>query len=88
VSRTFEATLSLTLKDKTTQGKVPIDTAIVAEMGLKPGEALRASMRGKEFTAKVSGSLKTPGLQVPMDIINALKLRDGQGVRVTVLGRA
>lgn len=88
MSRTFEATLSLTLREKTTQGKVPIDAAIVAEMGLKPGEALRASMRGKEFTGKVSGSLKSPGLQVPMDIINSLKLRDGQGVRVTVLGRA
>lgn len=87
-TRTFKATLSLALQGKTTQGKVPIDETIVKEMGLRPGETVRASMRGQEFQAKVFGSLRAPGLLVPMDVVRSLGLREGQGVRVTVLGRA
>ena len=88
MARTFRATLTLSLRGKSTEGKVPIDETIVDEMGLRPGEVLRASMRGTPFTGKVSGSLRSPGLQVPMDVVRSLGLRDGQGVRVTVHGRA
>jgi antitoxin component of MazEF toxin-antitoxin module len=45
-------------------------------------------MRGTEFTGKLHGSLNAPGLLVPIDIVRALGLRDGQGVRLTVHGRA
>jgi len=31
--------------------------------------------------------MQSPGLLVPLDVINALGLREGQGVRLTVLGR-
>jgi len=88
MARTFRATLTMSLQGKTTQGRVPIAEEVVEEMGLKPGETVRASMRGTDFTAKVFGSLKSLGLLVPMDIISSLGLRDGQGVRVTVHGRA
>jgi antitoxin component of MazEF toxin-antitoxin module len=88
VARTFRATISLSLQGKTTYGKVPIDSEVVEEMGLRPGEAVRASVRKTDFTGKVHGSLKTPGLLVPMDVVRALNLRDGQGVNVTVYGRA
>ncbi len=88
MARTFRATLTLSLHGKSTEGKVPIDETVVDEMGLKPGEVVRASMRGTQFTGKVSGSLRSPGLQVPMDVVRSLGLRDGQGVRVTVHGRA
>ena len=88
MARTFRATLSLSLQGKTTQGKVPIDEVVVQEMGLRPGEQVRASMRGTDFVGKVFGSLRAPGLLVPMDVVRALGLREGQGVRVTVHGRA
>lgn len=88
MATTFQATISLSLQGKTTFGKIPIEAAVVEEMGLRPGESLRASMRKTEFTGKVHGSLKSPGLLVPMEVVRALGLRDGQGVRVTVLGRA
>ena len=88
MARTFRGTLSLSLQGKTTQGKVPIDETVVQEMGLKPGEQVRASMRGTDFVGKVFGSLRAPGLLVPMDVVRALGLREGQGVRVTVHGRA
>jgi len=87
LARTFRATLSLSMQGKTTFGKVPIDSDVVDDLGLKPGETLRASMRGQHFTGKVHGSMKTPGLLVPMDVVNSLGLREGQGVRVTVHGR-
>ncbi len=87
MSRTFRATLSLSQQGKTTYGKVPIDSEVVEEMGLRPGETLRASMRGTQFTGKVFGSMRSPGLLVPLDVVRSLGLREGQGVRVTVLGR-
>jgi antitoxin component of MazEF toxin-antitoxin module len=83
VARTFRATVTLS----NSQARIPIATDVVEELGLRPGESLRASMRGTEFTGKVSGSLKTPGLVVPEDVVRALGLRDGQGVRLTVIGR-
>lgn len=88
MARTFKATLTLSMQGREALGKVPIDSEIVKEMGLKPGETLRASMRGKEFTGRVSGSLRSPGLTVPIDVVRSLNLREGQGVRVTVHGRA
>lgn len=88
MARTFKATLALSMQGREASGKVPIDTDVAKEMGLKPGETLRASMRGREFTGRVSGSLRSPGLIVPIDVIRSLNLREGQGVRVTVHGRA
>lgn len=76
------------MQGKEAQGKVAIDADVVKEMGLKPGETLRASMRGTQFTGRVSGSLRSPGLVVPIDVVRSLNLREGQGVRVTVHGRA
>lgn len=87
MARTFRATLSLSMQGKTAYGKVPIDGSVVEELGLRPGETLRASMRGTQFTGKVHGSMKSPGLLVPIDVVRSLGLRDGQGVRVTVHGR-
>lgn len=84
MARTFRATLSL----GSGGGKIPLDPEVVDELGLRPGETLRASLRGQEFTGKVSGSLKAPGLSVPPDVVRSLGLRDGQGVRVTVHGRS
>jgi hypothetical protein len=88
LARTFKATLSVSMQGKTTYGKVPIDEGVVDDMGLRPGETVRASMRGQQFDGKVFGSLKSPGLLVPIDVVRALGLREGQGVRVTVHGRA
>lgn len=88
MARTFRATLAMSEHGKASHGKVPLDPDIVAELGLMPGENLRASMRGTEFTGKVLGSLKTPGLLVPIEVVRNLGLREGQGVRVTVIGRA
>lgn len=85
--RTFKATLTLHLQGKTTYGKIPIEQTVVDDLGLRPGETVRASLRGQDFTGKVFGSLKTPGLLVPIDVVRALNLREGQGVRVTVHGR-
>lgn len=87
MARTFRATLSLSMQGKTAYGKVPIDETVVEEFGLRPGETLRASMRGTQFTGKVHGSMKSPGLLVPIDVVRSLGLREGQGVRVTVHGR-
>ena len=87
MARTFRATISISMQGKTTYGKVPIDAEVVDDMGLKPGESLRASMRGTNFTGKVFGSMKAPGLLVPIDVVRSLGLREGQGVRVTVHGR-
>lgn len=87
MARTFRATLSLANQGKTTFGKVPLDATVVEDLGLRPGESVRATMRGTEFTGKVHGSLSAPGLLVPLDVIRALGLREGQGVRVTVHGR-
>jgi antitoxin component of MazEF toxin-antitoxin module len=75
------------MQGKTAYGKVPIDETVVEELGLRPGETLRASMRGTQFTGKVHGSMKSPGLLVPIDVVRSLGLREGQGVRVTVHGR-
>ena len=68
--------------------RVPIAPEVAEELGLRPGESLRASLRGQEFTGKVSGSLRSPSLSVPLDVIKALGIRSGQGVRLTVHGRA
>ncbi len=87
MARTFRATLSISMQGKTTYGKVPIDAEVVDDLGLKPGETLRASMRGTNFNGKVFGSMKTPGLLVPIDVVRSLGLHEGQGVRVTVHGR-
>jgi antitoxin component of MazEF toxin-antitoxin module len=88
VSRTFRATLEIPAQSRGAHGRVTLAAEVVEELGLQPGESLRAVMRGTEFTGKVLGSQKSPGLQVPGDVLRALSLRDGQGVRVTVLGRA
>lgn len=88
MARMFRATLEMTMHGKSPFARVPIATEVVEELGLRPGDTLRASMRGTEFTGKVHGSLKTPGLLVPMDVVRTLGLREGQGVRITVLGRA
>jgi hypothetical protein len=68
--------------------RVPIAPEVAEDLGLRPGESLRASLRGTEFTGKVAGSLTSPSLLVPIEVINALGIRAGQGVRLTVLGRA
>lgn len=86
--RTYRATLSFSVHNQTQYGKVPIDEQVAADLGLKPGETIRASLRGTEFTGKVHGSMRAPGLLVPIDVVRALGLREGQGVRVTVHGRA
>ena len=88
MARMFRATLEMTMHNKNPYARVPIATEVVEELGLRPGDTLKASMRGTEFTGKVHGSLKTPGLLVPMDVVRTLGLREGQGVRITVLGRA
>ena len=87
MARTFRATLSLSLQGKTTYGKIAIDPQVVDDLGLRPGESVRASLRGTDFTGKVHGSLKTPGLLVPIEVIREHGLREGQGVRITVHGR-
>jgi hypothetical protein len=86
--RMFRATLEMTMHQKSSYARVPIAQEIVSDLGLRPGDTLRASMRGTEFTGKVHGSLRTPGLLVPMDVVKTLGLREGQGVRITVIGRA
>lgn len=88
MARTFRATLTFAVHNQNQYGKVPIDDTVVRDLGLKPGETVRASMRGTEFTGKLHGSLSSPGLLVPIDIVRSLGLRDGQGVRLTVHGRA
>jgi antitoxin component of MazEF toxin-antitoxin module len=87
-ARVFRATLEMTMHQKSPYARVPIAPEVVEELGLRPGETLRASVRGTEFTGKVHGSLRTPGLLVPIEVVKTLGLREGQGVRVTVLGRA
>ena len=84
MARTFRATVTMGGQ----VARVPIAADVAEELGLRPGESLRASLRGTEFTGKVSGSLKSPSLAVPIDVINALGIRAGQGVRLTVLGRS
>lgn len=76
------------MHNKSPYARVPIAAEVVSDLGLRPGDTLRASMRGQEFTGRVHGSLRTPGLLVPMDVVQSLGLREGQGVRITVLGRA
>ena len=76
------------MHNKSPYARVPIAAEVVSDLGLRPGDTLRASMRGQEFTGKVHGSLRTPGLLVPMDVVQSLGLREGQGVRITVHGRA
>ncbi len=88
MARMFRATLEMTMHNKSPFARVPIASEVVEELGLRPGDTLKASVRGTEFTGKVHGSLKTPGLLLPMDVVESLGLREGQGLRVTVLGRA
>ena len=84
MARTFRSTISLAGDG---QARVPLAAEVVDELGPRPGESLRASMRGTEFTGKVAGSLKSPGLVIPEDVVRSLGLREGQGVRLTVIGR-
>ena len=88
MARTFRATITISDSGRSPVARVPIAPEVAEELGLRPGESLRASMRGTEFTGKVSGSLRAPSLAVPMDVINTLGIREGQGVRMTVIGRA
>lgn len=87
MAKTFRATLSLTKQGSSAVGRVDLDETVVSDLGLRPGESVRATLRGQDFTGKVHGSPGSPGLLVPIDIVRALGLRDGQGVRVTVHGR-
>ena len=77
----------MTKQGSSTVGRVDLDETVVSDLGLRPGESVRATLRGQDFTGKVHGSPATPSLLVPIDIVRALGLRDGQGVRVTVHGR-
>lgn len=88
MARTFRATVTVSEGSRQQVARVPIAPEVAEELGLRPGEALRASLRGQEFTGKVSGSLKAPNLAVPLDVVKALGIRSGQGVRLTVHGRA
>lgn len=88
MARTFRATITVSDAGRTPVARVLIAPEVAEELGLRPGESLRASMRGTEFTGKVSGSLKQPSLAVPMEVINTLGIKAGQGVRLTVIGRA
>ncbi len=85
MARTFRATISLSDKG---EAKVPLSSDVVDDLGPRPGESLKATMRGTEFTGRVAGSLRAPGLLIPEDVVRALGLREGQGVRLTVIGRA
>jgi hypothetical protein len=87
LARTFRATLTLGIQGKTTHGKIVLDPEVVSDLGLRPGESVRATLRGADFTGKVHGSLHAPGLLIPIDVIRQLGLREGQGVRITVHGR-
>lgn len=85
MARTFRSTVTLAGDG---QARVPLSTEVVDDLGPRPGESLKASMRGTEFTGKVAGSLRSPGLLIPEDVVRALGLREGQGVRLTVIGRS
>lgn len=87
MARTFRATLTLSTQGQTSYGRIDLDEAVVEDLGLRPGEAVRASLRGTDFTGRVHGSLKSPGLLVPIDVVRSLGLREGQGVRITIHGR-
>lgn len=87
MSRTFQATLSVTLQGSSSVGRVDLDEQVVADLGLRPGETIRASLRGSEFLGRVHGGMSAPSLLIPMEVITKLGLREGQGVRVQVLGR-
>jgi len=87
VSRTFQATLSVTLQGSSSVGRVDLDEQVVADLGLRPGETVRASLRGSEFLGRVHGGMSAPSLLIPMEVITKLGLREGQGVRVQVIGR-
>ena len=85
MARTFRATIVLGARE---QARIAISAEVVEELGLRPGESLKAALRGTEFTGKIAGSLKSPGLVVPEDVVKSLGLRQGQGVRLTIFGRA
>jgi hypothetical protein len=87
VAKTFKATLSISTQGNTSYGRIPLDEEVVEDLGLRPGESVRASLRGNDFTGKVHGSLRAPGLLIPLDVIRAAGVREGQGVRITVHGR-
>lgn len=87
MARTFRATLTFSTLGQTTYGKIQLDDVVVSDLGLRPGENVRASLRGTDFTGRVHGSMKAPGLLVPLEVIRSLGLREGQGVRITVHGR-
>lgn len=87
MARTFQATLTLTRQGQRSVGRVPLDETVVSELGLRPGESVKASLRGSEFIGRVHGSLNAPGLLIPIEIITKLGLREGQGVKLSVHGR-
>ncbi|MFP5225693.1 MAG: hypothetical protein ACLGH3_09130 [Actinomycetota bacterium] len=87
MARTFQATLTLTRQGQRSVGRVPLDDDVVSELGLRPGESVKASLRNNEFIGRVHGSPSSPGLLIPIEIITKLGLREGQGVKVSVHGR-
>ena len=87
MARTFRATLTLAMQGSNAVAKIPLDPEVVVDMGLRPGESVRASIRSTNFLGKVHGSSATPGLLVPADIVQSLGLREGQGLRITIHGR-
>lgn len=87
MARTFRATLEIATQGQSTFGKVPLDATIVEELGLRPGESIRAELRGTDFLGKVHGSMHAPSLLIPLDVLSAHGLREGQGVRLAILGR-
>ena len=87
MSRTFQATLSVTLQGSSSVGRVDLDEQVVADLRLRPDETVRASLRGSEFLGRVHGGMSAPSLLIPMEVITKLGLREGQGVRVQVIGR-
>lgn len=87
MARTFQTTLSVTLQGQQSVGRVALDEGVIDDLGLRPGESVRASMRGTDFIGRVHGSPKQPGLLIPIEVVTRLGLREGQGVRITVHGR-
>lgn len=87
MASTFRATLTLAMQGANAVAKVPLDLEVVTDMGLRPGESVRATIRSTNFVGKVHGSSATPGLLIPADVVQTLGLREGQGLRVTIHGR-
>jgi len=56
----FRATLEMTMHNKSPYARVSIDGEVVSDLGLRPGDTLRASVRGTEFTGKVHDRSRRP----------------------------